>query len=25
MFDFLQGYDVLGAFWTTVKLTVYSA
>ncbi|MET7384149.1 amino acid ABC transporter permease [Streptomyces sp. NPDC005529] len=24
MFDFLQGYDVLGAFWTTVKLTVYS-
>ncbi|WP_406441288.1 amino acid ABC transporter permease [Streptomyces sp. NBC_00631] len=25
MFDFLQGYDVLGAFWTTVKLTVFSA
>ncbi|MFD6821824.1 MULTISPECIES: amino acid ABC transporter permease [unclassified Streptomyces] len=25
MFDFLQGYDVLGAFWMTVKLTVYSA
>ncbi|MFD5538107.1 amino acid ABC transporter permease [Streptomyces sp. NPDC127079] len=25
MFDFLQGYDVLGAFWTTVKLTVLSA
>ncbi|MEV0740464.1 amino acid ABC transporter permease [Streptomyces sp. NPDC050549] len=25
MFDFLQGYDVLGAFWMTVKLTVISA
>ncbi|MFE3323629.1 amino acid ABC transporter permease [Streptomyces sp. NPDC059176] len=25
MFDFLQGYDLLGAFWTTVQLTVYSA
>ncbi|MEU6284666.1 amino acid ABC transporter permease [Streptomyces sp. NPDC047028] len=25
MFDFLQGYDVLGAFWMTVKLTVFSA
>ena len=25
MFDFLQGYDVLGAFWMTVKLTVLSA
>ncbi|AWI27525.1 amino acid ABC transporter permease [Streptomyces sp. ICN441] len=25
MFDFLQGYDVLGAFWTTVRLTVWSA
>lgn len=25
VFDFLQGYDVLGAFWTTVKLTVFSA
>ncbi|MFF3449908.1 amino acid ABC transporter permease [Streptomyces sp. NPDC002667] len=25
MFDFLHGYDVLGAFWTTVKLTVISA
>ncbi|MER5793913.1 amino acid ABC transporter permease [Streptomyces sp. NPDC001980] len=25
MFDFLQGYDVLGAFWTTVELTVLSA
>lgn len=25
VFDFLQGYDVLGAFWTTVKLTVLSA
>ncbi|WP_030803303.1 amino acid ABC transporter permease [Streptomyces sp. NRRL F-2799] len=22
MFDFLEGYDVLGAFWTTVQLTV---
>ncbi|MEU9208149.1 amino acid ABC transporter permease [Streptomyces sp. NPDC048415] len=25
MFDFLQGYDVLGAFWTTVKLAALSA
>ncbi|MCX4577922.1 amino acid ABC transporter permease [Streptomyces sp. NBC_01571] len=25
MFDFLQGYDLLGAFWVTVKLTVFSA
>ncbi|MEV1054529.1 amino acid ABC transporter permease [Streptomyces sp. NPDC049887] len=25
MFDFLQGYDVLGAFWTTVQLTLWSA
>ncbi|ALV32894.1 MULTISPECIES: amino acid ABC transporter permease [Streptomyces] len=25
MFDFLHGYDVLGAFWMTVKLTVISA
>ncbi|WP_432075035.1 amino acid ABC transporter permease [Streptomyces wuyuanensis] len=25
MFDFLQGYDVLGAFWTTIQLTVWSA
>ncbi|WP_458246024.1 amino acid ABC transporter permease [Streptomyces sp. MAI_2237] len=25
MFDFLHGYDVLGAFWMTVKLTVVSA
>ncbi|MFG2371929.1 amino acid ABC transporter permease [Streptomyces sp. NPDC048504] len=25
MFDFLQGYDVLGAFWMTVRLTVLSA
>ncbi|MFE3637614.1 amino acid ABC transporter permease [Streptomyces cellostaticus] len=25
MFDFLQGYDVLGAFWTTVQLTLLSA
>ncbi|MFF7451982.1 MULTISPECIES: ABC transporter permease subunit [unclassified Streptomyces] len=25
MFDFLDGYDVLGAFWMTVKLTVLSA
>lgn len=25
VFDFLQGYDVLGAFWTTVELTVLSA
>jgi glutamate transport system permease protein len=25
VFDFLQGYDVLGAFWMTVKLTVFSA
>jgi len=23
--DFLQGYDVLGAFWMTVKLAVFSA
>ncbi|MFI9582852.1 amino acid ABC transporter permease [Streptomyces sp. NPDC052236] len=25
MFDFLEGYDVLGAFWVTVKLAVYSS
>nr|WTB34105.1 amino acid ABC transporter permease [Streptomyces sp. NBC_00830] len=25
MFDFLEGYDLLGAFWVTVRLTVYSA
>ncbi|MGY1497126.1 amino acid ABC transporter permease [Streptomyces sp. QTS52] len=25
MFDFLDGYDVLGAFWMTVKLTALSA
>ena len=25
MFDFLKGYDLLGAFWVTVKLTVFSA
>ncbi|WP_369148066.1 amino acid ABC transporter permease [Streptomyces sp. R44] len=25
MFDFLQGYDLLGAFWVTVQLTVYAA
>ncbi len=25
MFDFLEGYDLLGAFWVTVQLTVYSA
>ncbi|MFG2628860.1 amino acid ABC transporter permease [Streptomyces sp. NPDC048473] len=25
MFDFLDGYDLLGAFWVTVQLTVYSA
>ncbi|WP_431039314.1 amino acid ABC transporter permease [Streptomyces sp. P6-2-1] len=25
MFDFLEGYDLLGAFWTTVKLTALSA
>ncbi|MEU3983171.1 amino acid ABC transporter permease [Streptomyces sp. NPDC026672] len=25
MFDFLQDYDVLGAFWTTVQLTLLSA
>ncbi|MET9955132.1 amino acid ABC transporter permease [Streptomyces sp. NPDC006339] len=24
MFDFLEGYDLPGAFWTTVQLTVYS-
>ncbi|MFC5804682.1 amino acid ABC transporter permease [Streptomyces formicae] len=24
MFDFLEGYDLLGAFWMTVKLTVFS-
>ncbi|MEW2633611.1 amino acid ABC transporter permease [Streptomyces sp. NPDC048389] len=24
MFDFLEGYDLLGAFWMTVKLTVLS-
>ncbi|MGP4000324.1 amino acid ABC transporter permease [Streptomyces sp. 8N706] len=25
MFDFLEGYDLWGAFWVTVQLTVYSA
>ncbi|MEV6975032.1 amino acid ABC transporter permease [Kitasatospora sp. NPDC093806] len=25
MFDFLKGYDLLGAFWVTVQLTLYSA
>ncbi|MER6115161.1 amino acid ABC transporter permease [Streptomyces sp. NPDC001743] len=25
MFDFLDGYDLLGAFWVTVQLAVYSA
>lgn len=25
MFDFLEGYDLLGAFWVTVQLTIYSA
>ncbi|ALC20431.1 amino acid ABC transporter permease [Streptomyces pristinaespiralis] len=25
MFDFLEGYDLLGAFWVTVKLTIFSA
>ncbi|WP_419998401.1 amino acid ABC transporter permease [Streptomyces boninensis] len=25
MFDFLEGYDLLGAFWVTVKLTLISA
>ncbi|NUR00517.1 MAG: amino acid ABC transporter permease [Streptomyces sp.] len=25
MFNFLQGYDVLGAFWTTVQLTLLAA
>ncbi|MEG3631125.1 amino acid ABC transporter permease [Streptomyces poriticola] len=25
MFDFLEDYDLLGAFWTTVQLTVLSA
>ncbi|GAA5026405.1 ABC transporter permease subunit [Streptomyces sp. NPDC005813] len=25
MFDFLEGYDLLGAFWVTVKLAVFSA
>jgi glutamate transport system permease protein len=25
VFDFLEGYDLLGAFWATVQLTVYSA
>ncbi|MGW7044086.1 amino acid ABC transporter permease [Streptomyces avermitilis] len=25
MFDFLEGYDLLGAFWVTVKLAVLSA
>ncbi|GHE33609.1 MULTISPECIES: amino acid ABC transporter permease [Streptomyces] len=25
MFDFLEGYDVLAAFWVTVKLTLFSA
>ncbi|MFI5527181.1 amino acid ABC transporter permease [Kitasatospora sp. NPDC051853] len=25
MFDFLDGYDLLGAFWVTVQLTLYAA
>ncbi|WP_138902732.1 amino acid ABC transporter permease [Streptomyces albidochromogenes] len=25
MFDFLEGYDLLGAFWVTIQLTLYSA
>jgi len=25
VFDFLEGYDVLGAFWTTVQLTLLAA
>ncbi|MGW4151039.1 ABC transporter permease subunit, partial [Streptomyces albogriseolus] len=25
MFDFLEDYDLLGAFWTTVQLAVLSA
>ncbi len=25
VFDFLEGYDLLGAFWVTVQLTFYSA
>ncbi|TWE15802.1 amino acid ABC transporter permease [Kitasatospora atroaurantiaca] len=25
MFDFLEGYNLLGAFWVTVQLTIYSA
>jgi glutamate transport system permease protein len=25
VFDFLEGYNLLGAFWVTVQLTVYSA
>ncbi|GGZ89186.1 amino acid ABC transporter permease [Streptomyces echinoruber] len=25
MFDFLEGYDLLGAFWVTIKLTLLSA
>ncbi|MEU6234382.1 amino acid ABC transporter permease [Kitasatospora sp. NPDC047058] len=25
MFDFLKGYDLLGAFWVTVQLTFYAA
>lgn len=25
MFDFLEGYDLLAAFWVTVQLTLYSA
>ncbi|MFF3325140.1 amino acid ABC transporter permease [Streptomyces sp. NPDC002889] len=25
MFDFLEGYDLLGAFWVTVQLAFYSA
>ncbi|WKX72958.1 amino acid ABC transporter permease [Streptomyces sp. XD-27] len=25
MFDFLEGYDLLAAFWTTVQLALYSA
>ncbi|MQY15383.1 hypothetical protein SRB5_55620 [Streptomyces sp. RB5] len=25
MFDFLEGYDLIGAFWVTVQLTLFSA
>ncbi|GAA1519175.1 amino acid ABC transporter permease [Streptomyces albidochromogenes] len=25
VFDFLEGYDLLGAFWVTIQLTLYSA